>query len=87
MNKLLALAAIVASVLFLGCATYDVRFGSTEMKKPYPAVRADWDAATYLLVEWSSPLSIFTLIDIPFSFVSDTVCLPYDLATRNKKQE
>lgn len=68
-----------------GCATYATRLerdGATYLK-PYPATLLDVGTAWYMTTEWDLGFLWFVpmMADLPFSLVSDTVCLPYDLIT------
>ena len=62
-----------------GCAAIGAR-ESGEAARPYAGIRDD----SYYLVHPSEAdvpvLQLLNILDMPFSFVVDTVCLPYDLA-------
>lgn len=66
-----------------GCASYGVRFddGNTPTKRPYPATRIDCETVSFLCTEFDLGfiIALPMMVDLPFSLVSDTVCLPYDL--------
>lgn len=68
-----------------GCATYGVRFDDSTQptKRPYPATRVDCETVSFLCTEFDFGffISLPVIVDLPFSLVSDTVCLPYDLIT------
>lgn len=68
-----------------GCASYGVRFDDSAQptKRPYPATRVDCEAVSFLCTEFDLGflIALPVMVDIPFSLVSDTVCLPYDMIT------
>jgi uncharacterized protein YceK len=48
--------------------------------------RQQYYPATYLDMIWLEHGLIFSIIDVPISLASDTVLLPYDIATYKPKQ-
>ena len=87
-RRIPAIIARFAGVLLLmvtviGCAA----IGSRENEgagRPYAGVRDD----VYYLAHPSEAdqpaLQFFNVIDLPFSFLVDTVCLPWDLAAETR---
>lgn len=85
---------VVISVIFIllsclaGCASIDYRakYYADGVSRPgiYPGVREDIDALSGyngdfmgMLPEWF--YDAVTILDLPFSFAVDTLCMPYDL--------
>ena len=86
MKKTLFTTMLAGAMLLGGCATYEVRFAdeSTDFLKPFPATIFDAGTVAFMSDEWGFCgflLALPYVVDLPFSLVSDTVCLPYDLAT------
>lgn len=77
---------LLVSVCNSGCSTYEVRFKNDGViyPKPYPATQSDVGTLLYMSSEFGfcgTILATPLIVDIPFSLVSDTACLPYDLIT------
>ena len=81
---------IIALFCLNGCATSVYRFGENHPeyspKGIYPAVKTDFNFMEYVMNEgggapWFIVLAtgVGVTIDIPFSFVTDTILIPYDL--------
>jgi uncharacterized protein YceK len=72
-------------IALCGCAAINAR-ETDGAGRPYIGVRYDayWLAHPSQL---NQPVSLpFCVLDMPFSFVVDTVCLPYDLAERSREE-
>jgi uncharacterized protein YceK len=86
---------LVLVCLCSGCATATCRIPGVNLTGavredmaagPYPAVQMNAGIVGFCATEgggggtgWMTVLSLGTMIDLPFSFVFDTLCLPYDL--------
>lgn len=81
--KRLLLAAVAACGLLAGCATWQVRVEGHVWQPIYPATCVDAGVVALYWTEFGWPAGLMitplALLDLPFSLVSDTVCLPYDL--------
>lgn len=79
MTKIKSLSLAFTIVLLVGCSSLNYHSGDD---KPlvYPGIRADYLCIIHLPgKEPFSPVYItYSVIDFPFSFVVDTLYLPYD---------
>lgn len=82
----LVLCAGVLAAL-TGCASIAARIDEYDDDGYYPGVRDDIgylrhpEDARYPYLQW------LNIIDLPFSFVTDTACLPYEYFTREPEEE
>jgi uncharacterized protein YceK len=71
----------LASLVMSGCAAITTREGG--IGGPYSGVRSD----AYYIANPSAAddpgSQILDIADMPFSFLADTVCLPFDLLSNN----
>jgi uncharacterized protein YceK len=90
MNK----GVILFCFILLGCASLDYRTGTTGAVNSgvYPGTR--WDAKNIHSITsgeyqpWITEIWPFhltaSILDLPLSFVLDTICLPYDLTRKHR---
>ena len=82
--------AMCITLILCGCATVVVRnhnlndlaSGSDRGRKIYPATRMDSSWVGWSVHEKNPFLFLGTLIDFPFSIITDTVLLPYDVTMK-----
>jgi uncharacterized protein YceK len=73
--------------LLSGCAAISARIDDVGGGGPYIGVRGDGYALAHP-GESGDPLLVpFCILDLPFSFVVDTLCLPYDLVEAGKAKK
>ena len=85
-----SLCLIAMTLLLSGCATVVVRnhnlndlaSGSDRGRKVYPATRMDGSWIGWSVHEKNPLLFMGALIDSPFSIITDTVTIPYDVVMR-----
>jgi uncharacterized protein YceK len=77
-------------LILSGCATgvvrnhdlNDMASGSDRGRKVYPATQMDGSWIGWSVHEKNPLLFLGTIIDFPFSIITDTVLLPYDLTMK-----
>ncbi len=85
------LLLLIALFFLNGCATSAYRFGTHQPeyspKGIYPAVKTDFNIMEYVMHEGGGApwfivfaVGVGVTIDLPFSFVTDTILIPYDLS-------
>lgn len=85
LKKRLAIAAGCVLLMSSGCATFDVRKEPRPYQPPlYPAVAWDCEGLEMFTTEGTTAeaawaIFLFGVCDLPFSLVTDTLCLPLDL--------
>ncbi len=80
MHKTLLLILIQSSLLFSGCSTVITHTDDSITPTPYSGTRRATDKTLRSLKKYDYYGEFFIrAIDIPLSFISDTVILPYDL--------
>lgn len=87
---------LLLSSFISGCSSIGVRSDSREgffSSGIYPGVHSDFDHfgpyAQKELGDWGGEtgkilINLFLILDLPFSFILDTVCLPPDIYERSK---
>jgi uncharacterized protein YceK len=82
MKLRLAFTGIIAAFCS-GCGTYMTHTDDVHWPPhPYSGVTFDCVGFYRSVTNWDQPYSglfVFAIFDVPFSFVGDTVCLPYDI--------
>ncbi|WP_300004227.1 YceK/YidQ family lipoprotein [uncultured Cedecea sp.] len=73
MKRIIIVALI--SMFLSGCGTFLSRDPFFKNEGVYPATRFDAE----MIKESESPYPVFFAMDIPVSFVTDTLLIPYDL--------
>ena len=74
MKKLLF---VLLTTILIGCGSISVRvIHPLPVLGIYPGVRYDCEYTSAFIT--SEPFTFIYVMDIPFSFVVDTVCFPYD---------
>jgi uncharacterized protein YceK len=74
-------------VLLSGCASISARIDDEGGGGPYIGVRGDAYALAHPGETGDAMVPIFCVFDLPFSFIVDTVCLPYDLVEADKSKK
>ncbi len=70
-----------------GCATFETRGDrSYQGARTYSGARTSLDRIGQGLLNWNVPLVVIGFVDLPFSFLADTVLLPVTISEESSRQ-